>query len=133
MNIRIPVKIITPKISHRTDSIFYSGKNIAEVKVRNRTYILTTAGEYKFTYTNASGKTRVGNEHCSMLKRWKDHKIRWLDRNGYVNNWGGFGISVWETISGQEHGVYPTPSDVYSTYDEAMKAFIKYVTKDLTK
>ena len=139
MNIRIPIKIITPKISHRTDSIFYSGKNIAEVKVRNRTYVLTTAGEYNFTYTDSHGKFQAGDHTCPMLKRWKDHKLRWLDRTGHVDNWGWFGIYVWESIPnipGLPRGkdrCLDTPTDVYSTYDEAMKAFVEYVTRDLIK
>ena len=46
----LPLEIITPKISNnRTNSLFYDGKNIARVTTAHKKYVLTTAGEYKFT------------------------------------------------------------------------------------
>ena len=112
-HIKVPIKIITPKIAkNKQDSIFYAGKNIAEVKVRNRTYVLTTAGH--------------------------DTKIKALGDKDLISNWGWFGINVWETrpdIPGLPPGkdqCLPYPTEVWSEYDEAMNAFIEYVEKDLS-
>jgi hypothetical protein len=138
MNIRILITILTEKIPHRTDSIFYAGKNIATVKIFDREYVLTTAGEYRFTYTDRSGKTRKGDENSPILKQWKDHKIRYIDRNGGMDNWGWFGINLWVHIpKTQSPASKPvlmnTPTDVYSTYDEALKAFREFIEKDINE
>jgi hypothetical protein len=131
--IKIPIKILTHKIPGKSDSIFYAGKNIAEVKVRDRTYVLTTAGEYKFSYEDRRGTIHQGTEKSTVIKSWKNP-----DKHTYiVDNWGWFGINVWETRpnipglpAGQDQCLdYPT--DAYGDYNEAMKAFIDFVEKDL--
>ena len=121
--IRIPVEIITEKRPHRTDSIFYAGKDIARVRVLNREYVLTTAGEYHFSIGD-----KDYDEHAPMLKRYKNIWLRQMERSGKmtVNNWGWFGINIW--IDGKCMG-YPT--DCYSEYDEALNAFTELVEKDI--
>jgi len=123
--IRIPVEIITEKRSHRTDSIFYAGKNIARVSILNREYVLTTAGEYEFWYNG-----KFYDEHAPMLKRYKNIWLRQMEDSGkmVVDNWGWFGINVWIDGKCQDY-----PTDVYSEYDEALNAFIEFVEKDLNK
>ena len=38
--IKIPIKILTQKLAkNKQDSFFYAGKNIAEIKIRDRTYV----------------------------------------------------------------------------------------------
>jgi hypothetical protein len=126
VSIKLPVEIITEKIPHRTNSIFYAGKNIARIKVRDREYVLTTAGQYKFWYTDKAGKRRDGDENSAILKRCKDHKIHYLDKNGNISDWGWFGINLWVNDRCQD-----IPTDCYSTYDEAMESFVGFVRKDL--
>jgi hypothetical protein len=148
--IKKPITILTKKIApHRQNSFFYAGQNIAEVKVRNRTYVLTTAGEYKFRLKE-KGKTI--NFDCNISRDLSylgnpgrvettilltDTKIQALDRKGLVENWGWFGINVWETrpnIPGLPPGkdqCLPIFAEVWSEYDEAMKAFIEYVELDM--
>ena len=174
--IKVPIKILTPKLAeNKQDSIFYAGKNIAEVKVRDRTYVLTTAGEYNFSLKEpkkgASGEfipprgyfsrglSRAYGFHepaglypeeetisinssdnqddkiRAVIKSLTDAKINKL--GDLVSNWGWFGINVWEKrpdipglTPGQDQCLIE-PVFVWSDYDEAMKAFIYFVEKDL--
>jgi hypothetical protein len=152
--IKVPIKIITPKIPGKQDSVFYAGKNIAEVKVRDRTYVLTTAGEYTFSLEENGdtisfdsdrmiGGGAPGRTRNNTLSRLTGKKIKTLNDNGLIINWGWFGINVWEqqpyitqtqprnfSITPKDQCL-PTPTDVYSSYDEAMNAFIEYIEKDL--
>jgi hypothetical protein len=133
MNITIPIKILTKKISRtRTDSFFYAGKSIAKVTIANRQYVLTTAGQYKFSLE--------GKAHSFESTDWIPNTIRHLQRkltdkkldaiNEDVSNWGWFGINVWvESKEGPQ--CLPTPTECYSRYDEALKAFKEYVEQDL--
>jgi hypothetical protein len=146
--IKVPIKILTKKIAkNKQDSIFYAGKNIAEVKVRNRTYVLTTAGEYKFSLKGPW----IAFDSCELARAWvqgklpgprppqnfTDAMIKKLDDNDQIENWGWFGINVWEkrpNIPGLPPGkdqCLDYPTDTWSTYDEALKAFINFVEKDL--
>lgn len=124
-NIRIPIRIITEKKQMRTDSIFYAGKSIAHVKILNRDYVLCAAGDYEFSIGN-----RFYNETSAIVKRLKDHGLASGQRSGKINvdNWGWFGINVW--IDGH---CQINPTDAYSTYDEAMKAFVKFVQEDIQR
>jgi len=137
-HIRIPIKILTEKIPHRTNSIFYAGRNIAKVQVLNREYVLTTSGEYQFElngkgYNFESDVPRIPK----AVQRLKDHGLKAKERMGSLNisHWGWFGINVWENQaqSGPAHWeCLDYPTDYYSTYDEAMTAFVKFVQKDIT-
>jgi len=139
LNITIPIQIITKKIGNiRTNSIFYAGKDIAKVKIGNKEYVLTTAGEYSFMnlwWPEPGTECRIPfplplndvtqkflDEQSDIVKRLTDKRIERLDLSGFVYNWGWFGINVWENEK-----CMPTPTEAYSTYDEAMKAFIEYV------
>jgi hypothetical protein len=148
--IKIPITILTKKIAnHRQNSFFYAGQNIAEVKIRNRTYVLTTAGEYRFRTKEKGepiafdscrriGAGAPGRTRYNTLSRLTDTKIKALDKNDLVENWGWFGINVWETrpnIPGMPNpGTMDQcllePTAVWSEYDEAMNAFIEYVELD---
>ena len=137
----IPIKILTPKIPGKQDSIFYAGKKIAEIKIRNRTYVLTTAGKYQFLYKVLKSPT---NSHVlypngrglkpSVLT---DAKIKNMNRKGQVENWGWFSINIWETrpnipgLSPSKDQCLFNPTKTWSKYDEAMNAFIKFVKSDL--
>lgn len=126
ITLKIPIKIITKKIHpHKTNSIFYAGKNIACVHYGNREYTLTTAGEYSYT-SKINGKKRY-DEHSRIVKSWlTDSRIKKLSDENLMNNWGWYGINVWV-----DDQCMDTPTDCYSQYDEAMQAFVKYVTRDL--
>jgi len=159
-HIKVPIKIITPRIAkNKQDSIFYAGKNIAEVQIRNRTYVLTTAGEYKFSLDGRRrreerrrgsslisfdshrmiGAGAPGHTRYNALSKLTDKKIKTLGDRGLVENWGWFGINVWEKrpdIPGLPPGkdqCLLDCTDVWSEYDEALNAFIEFVEKDLTK
>lgn len=138
----IPVEVVTPKIApNRQDSIFYTGKDIARVKTRNREYVLTTAGEYQFQLAE-KGKVIQGsslfiananpvvapseNLSKNILGKLTDAKIRRLNRDDLIQNWGWFGINVWENGKCLDY-----PTDTYSYYDEAMDEFKDYVKKDI--
>jgi hypothetical protein len=138
--IRIPIKILTEKISHRTNSIFYAGRNIAKVQVLNREYVLTTSGEYQFELAgteyrfDSSDNPRIPK----AVRRLKDHGLKAKERLGSLNisNWGWFGINVWENQAQSGPARWECldyPTDAYSTYDEAMTAFVKFVQKDVTQ
>ena len=154
--IKVPIKILTPKIAeNKQDSIFYAGKNIAEVKIHNRTYVLTTAGEYTFSLEENEGC--VSFESCNMVEAWlqgklpgrkpprnfTDTKIKALGDKDLIENWGWFGINVWDktpTLEQSQPGHFQiieketcrdTPTEVWSEYDEALSAFIEFVEKDL--
>jgi hypothetical protein len=132
IGIEVPFSILTPRISpQKTDSIFYAGKNIAEARVPglNRTYVLTTAGEYKFSYLSGRklpGSPRIiGNEKAACVARWTDKDIEELDM-GDLSTWGWFGINIWQGETCLDY-----PVDAYSTYDEAMVAFRIFVEQDI--
>jgi hypothetical protein len=125
---KVPISILTPKISRtKTDSIFYAGKNIAEARVPglDRTYVLTTAGEYSFTYQSGrklpGSPVITGNE--KSVARWTDKDIDDLED---PELWGWFGINVWQGDVCLDY-----PVDVYSNYDEAMNAFRIFVEQDI--
>jgi len=137
MNINIPVTILTPKIAkNKQDSFFYTGKDIARVKVLNREYVLTTAGLYDFRL-KVKGKKHT-EHYCidSITGRTKaiakkhdltDAKIKSMTDDWHlVENWGWFGINVWEN-----NKCLRDPLDAYSEYDEAMSAFVELINKDL--
>jgi hypothetical protein len=148
--IKVPIKIITPKLAqNKQDSIFYAGKNIAEVKVQNKTYVLTTAGEYRFQitkkgqpftcYIDSNGES-FGHTTSVRLKL-TPASVKALN----FSNWGWFGINVWgkePTIIQTQPGDFSIklqkkcleyPTEVWSEYDEALSAFIEYVEKDLSR
>lgn len=133
--ITIPVTVLTKKVAqNKQDSVFYAGHNIAEVKIRNRLYVLTTAGHYQFSLEENRPAISFDSDDSPATKRAKakalpkltDAKIRTLTDNDLASNWGWFGINVWEGDT-----CLPEPTGVYSQYDEALKAFIEYVEKDL--
>lgn len=129
--LEIPVKIITPMIgTNRTDSIFYDGKDIAKVIVGNHEYVLTTAGEYKFTY-----KGNLYNSSVTYKKVWNNlvneltnTKIRKMNDNGEIENWGWFGINIW-----RDGKILDYPTDVYYDYEEAIEHFKQCVKNDILK
>jgi hypothetical protein len=120
--IHVPIRIITPKKPHRTDSLFYSGKSIADEVLGNREYVLTTAGEYRFNVGD-----RGYDQYSRIVRRMNDRTLASWKNSGKLNedNWGWFGINLW--IGGE---CQDTPTDVYSGYDEAMSAFVKFVESD---
>lgn len=144
--IRIPITILTEKIPHRTNSIFYVGRNIAKVRVLNREYVLTTSGEYQFELEGTEYHLESDSPKTpKAVRRLKDHGLKAKERMGSLNisHWGWFGINVWENQaqSGRSEDFdlgenarwecldYPT--DYYSTYDEALTAFVKFVQKEI--
>lgn len=135
IKIEIPVTILTKKKApNKTNSIFYSGLNIAKVIIHSREYVLTTSGGYQFctkekgkTYDNTSGKTLLS--FTRIVNTLTDGKIKHIDREGFIDNWGWFGINVWEN----NKFISDTATDVYTQYDEALESFIKFVTNDLIK
>jgi hypothetical protein len=130
INIHAVIEVITPKISStKTNSIFYAGKNIAVLDLKRLCgleYVLTTAGMYSFA-CRVQGE-QVYNEMSNLVKRYTDKRIKKLDQDDLIGNWGWFGINVWK--DGQ---CLDVPTDCYSTYDEAMEAFLKFVKADLQK
>jgi hypothetical protein len=121
-NIILPITVVTKKLAaNKTDSIFYAGKVIANLQVGNREYVLTTAGEYIF---RLKPEGRVWDHRHSASLTDKD--IKHLGEDDLVDNWGWFGINLW--INGQ---CQTTPTDAYSSYDEAMEAFTTFIQKDL--
>jgi hypothetical protein len=184
--IKVPIKILTPKLApNKQNSFFYAGKNIAEAKVRDRTYVLTTAGEYRFNLKEpkkgpsgefipprgyiSRGLSRAYGFHESAdlypeeetisfdssdrcigagapggrslrtiaFRTLTDAKIKKLNDNGLVENWGWFGINIWQkrpdipVLTPGQDQCLDFPTDAYSSYDEAMEAFIAIVEKDL--
>ena len=127
--IKIPVEILTKKVAkNKTNSLFYAGKNIARVKIANREYVLTTVGEYSYTYKGRRYSGGCG-EKVSCPKSFTNKHIRDLDIDNNIDLWGWFEINVWEN----DRCLADPIGEQYSTYDEAMEAFINLVTKDLTK
>lgn len=142
--IKIPVKIVTPKIApNKQNSVFYAGQNIAEVKVLNRTYVLTTAGEYSFSLKEGEGQ--VSFQSGDLAQAWTkgklpgrrpprtftDAQIKKLNDNDLVSNWGWFGMNIWVQDEKGDEVLLPDPTNVWSDYDEALKSFIELVEKDL--
>lgn len=129
MEYEIPVIIVTHKLSRvRTDSFFYDGRNIAVVKYGDKEYVLTTAGEYVFSYRGVVHNSSADDQ--PLLHTYvslTDKKIKTMDEGGFIHNWGWFGINVWEDgkLLDDAHDV------VYSNYDEAMSNFIKFVHDDI--
>jgi hypothetical protein len=146
--IKVPIKILTPKLAqNKQDSIFYAGKNIAEVKVRDRTYVLTTAGEYNFyTKENSSedpykicNGIPVDKRSKRVIKTLTTARLKNMGDNDLISNWGWFSINVWQTrpetqfsAPGKDQCLLD-PTAVWSTYDEALTAFIEFVEQDLAK
>jgi hypothetical protein len=129
MNIILPIKIFTPKIArNKTNSLFYAGQNIAEVKVLNRTYVLTTAGQYRFSLDKktVNFNDNLDDKIRAIISKLTDRKIKALDDQGNVQNWGWFGINVWNWAQ-----LLPISFNCFSEYDEAMKAFVTEVTKNI--
>jgi hypothetical protein len=84
----LPLTITTKKISPtKTDSIFYEGKDIASIKILNREYVLTTAGEYE--WIGLDGRKAISRS------RLTDKIIAAMDKDDLKSNWGWFGINVW--------------------------------------
>lgn len=131
--IKIPVKILTKKIPARLNSIFYDGKDIAKVKIRDREYLLTTAGEYIFDI----GSTRH-TQTSKVVEQLTDHKIRVMNGNDDIHNWGWFGITIWGPQKIDKKGNYydvlvGDPDVAYSTYDEALDGFQRFVERDIIR
>ena len=134
ITVEIPVTIYEKKLAkNKTNSIFYAGKNIAEVDIctgKTRTkYILTASGAYDF-YANPTGDYhgRYEFEDCDdaemLLGLLTDAKIKKIED---PSAWGYFEI---HHLDGDFNWV-GTPDQAYSDYDEAMEAFVKYVKKDI--
>jgi hypothetical protein len=121
--ISIPITILTKKKPGRTDSLFYSGKDIAEVSVGSRVYVLGTAGFYKFELQ--SGKAFSGEELADVpaVRRLTDRSIRKIKD---PPNWGWFAYRLLVDNSWRDVG-----SEAYFTYDEAMEAFVTFIKNDL--
>ena len=127
----IPVFIITDKKSKfRTNCFFYQGKNIAVVKYGDTEYVLTTAGEYVFNYKgNVYNSERITTPlPCHVnLADLTDKKIKTLDDNNLIHNWGWFGVNVWKKGKLQDKTHIS-----WTLYDEAMENFATYVKNDIT-
>jgi hypothetical protein len=143
MNIPIPVEIITPRnAKNKQDSFFYAGKNIAKVVVGNREYVLTTSGTYAFSLKEGGetiafdardrhiGAGCPGGQRAHAYRTLTDAKIEKLGAMGkdLITNWGWFGINVYEA----DHYL-DSATEVWSEYDEALKAFKTFVTNDIAK
>lgn len=132
IHIEIPVEVTTPMLTlTRKNSLFYAGKDIARVNHGKTEYILTTAGEYVFTYKSKNYSMNMFDDTKSTisdLSELTDTKIRKMDERGDIENWGWFGINVWIDGKCQDY-----PMGVYSTYDEALSSFCSYVKNDITK
>lgn len=137
VKVTIPVTVLTKKIAkNKTDSIFYAGKNIAEVVVgKNRKYVLTTSGYYSFhrkiddptdPISFDSALEDMNGRVRTAISKLTDAKIKKLGEDDLVHNWGWFGINVWV-----DNTCLPTPTEAYSEYDEAMEAFVAYIKQDL--
>lgn len=130
ITVNISIEIITKKISDtKTNSIFYAGKNIARIQIKGYEYVLTTAGQYSFT--NKIQGEEIWNETSKVVKRLTDKRIKWLNDNNLIGNWGWFGINVWKKVPGKEDQCLDYPADAYTQYDEALKAFKDFVRKDI--
>lgn len=131
ITLEVPLEIVTKKISKtKTDSIFYAGKDIARVRTKKYEYVLTTAGEYSFA--NKIQGEEIWNERSKVVKRLTDKRINWLNKQNLIGDWGWFGINVWEYEFDKWYCLdYPT--DAYSRYDEALKAFKSFVKDHLKK
>ena len=137
LNIKIPIKILTEKIPCKQNSIFYAGRNIAEIKIINRTYVLTTSGEYRFQLKgngkafliDSDGKTN--GRKPSVINKLTDAKILTMNRDDLIGGWGWFGINVWDKDKYNRDVFLDYPTDAYSEYHEAMSAFIEFVENDI--
>jgi hypothetical protein len=138
-HIKIPIQILTQKIApNKTDSIFYAGKDIAEIKIGYTSYILTTAGEYAFYLKHDSGTSGLYNidsngksygKKPSVLIKLTDAIISRIGRDDLVMNWGWFTV----VIRSQMDNEYIHTEEVYSSYNEAIDSFIAFVEKDLAQ
>jgi hypothetical protein len=132
------ITVLQPRVAkNKQDAIFYAGRTIAEVEAGNRTYVLTTAGEYSFrykghdVYRTESGlisEASAAIKQVTPLTGLTDQVIKKLSDEDQISNWGWFGINQW--INGT---CQITPTDVYSKYDEALAAFKAFVKNDLSK
>jgi hypothetical protein len=133
MNICIPIKILTPKIPGKQNSLFYASRNIASVKTHNREYVLTTSGSYYFRLKDGEKKYSYepGDIPSKSFNRVRnsltDAGVKVIDDSGLMEDWGWFGINVWEG----KRFMSDSATETYSTYNEALKAFKEFVKKDL--
>lgn len=139
--IKIPITVLVPRKPNRQNSIFYGTQPIAQVTINNRKYVLTTAGEYKYNYhllKDHRGTWRDGDENSPILKKWTDKNIRKLEIQNTIQNWGWFGIGIWKVdpplFAGKtnKETFFDADNNVWSTYDEAMEAFINFVERNIT-
>jgi hypothetical protein len=128
--VSFPIKILKKRLPRKTNSVFYAGKDIAEIKINTKLFILTTAGYYEFQYQDRSGKTQKGNESSPIIKTWTDKKIKIISDNDWISNWGWFTIEVWEQDDNKSTMI-KVPDTAYTTYDEAMEAFTKFIKESL--
>lgn len=136
ITVDVPVEIVTKKIAkNKTNSVFYAGQNIAVVDIgsgKTRTkYILTASGAYEFYHKRGEDVHGLYqfehiNEAYWIEEELTDSKIRKIED---PSAWGYFEI---HHLDGTFDWV-KTPDQAYSTYDEAMEAFVKYVRNDLTR
>ena len=84
--------------------------------------MLTTSGEYK--YALKCNSNTVHDETSPAVKTLTDAKIKKLDDDDLVSNWGWFGINIWETDK-----FVDSCNDVYSGYNEAMDAFKAFIQR----
>jgi len=131
----LPVQILANKIStSKTNSIFYHGKRIASALIAREKgipyrYYLTTAGAYDFERKAHIGTTRYRSEDSGFkTDHLDDVIIKKISDEGLIHNWGWFCIERW--VKDDQKG---TLGECYSTYDEAMEAFLKLVPEDIEK
>jgi hypothetical protein len=130
--IKIPITVLVPRKPNRQDSIFYGTQPIAQVTINNRKYVLTTAGTYNYSYQDKKGAWHRGNQNSPCVKRWTNRDIKNLDKNR-VDNWGWFGINIWKVdLTINKETFLDSDNNVWSTYDEAMEAFINFVERNIT-
>lgn len=131
LGIRVPFEIITKKISNnKTDSIFYAGENIARCRTNTHEYVLTTAGEYRF-----KRKTYKGIRDCDEKEapNMTDALIKKLSDDDMIQNWGWFGMNVWE-LGAFATKIYSLDcNEVWSQYDEAIENFKRCVQEHIQK
>lgn len=122
------LEIVTKKLENKTDSIFYSLKDIARLKLlyERKEYILTTSGAYRFIYKDAMGKKHHGNDASSVLKKWTDINIQQIHTKKEVRHWGQFTILEWYPSSEEQQSI----SKAFfagSSYDAALQNFKEFI------
>ena len=130
IHMEIPVNILIKKLAvNRTNSFFYAGKDIAKVIYGKTDYVLTTAGEYVFTYKGLNYSMESYDAlkiALSKLSGLTDTKIKKIDERGDIENWGWFGINKWVNDKIQD-----TPTPGFTYYGEALNGFTSFVKKDI--